>query len=393
MRILFIATRSPYPPRDGGGALMAATIDGLASLGHHIHVIAPRFAGQPAPQSALPSSVELQLVQTRRRSLPAALASSALTHRPLSVERHSQPIVSAAVRELVGRMRFDVVHVEQPQALLQGEPALEAGLPVIMRAQNVESDLWKMLARARPRWRLLALREARSLANWEAAAVQRVQATVALTANDAGSLERLAPGGRVRVIRMPMAAELPAADRELSGSPPIVLLASGGWFPNRDGVGWFLKEIWPEVSRALPDAQLHIFGFRERGATAGIRHHPAPLDSRDAFAPNSILLVPLRIASGARVKILEAWARGVPVVATPPAASGLDVADGRGLLVARTADEFAGAFSALTSSNERMSVVLEGREILRRSHDPKTLALALEELYADAMRASGARAD
>jgi glycosyltransferase involved in cell wall biosynthesis len=70
----------------------------------------------------------------------------------------------------------------------------------------------------------------------------------------------------------------------------------------------------------------------------GVETHPAPADSREAFAPGAILVVPLRIASGIRMKILEAWARGLPVVATPEAAAGLEAEDGRELLLAERHD-------------------------------------------------------
>lgn len=374
---------------------MTATIDGLTSRGHDVTVVAPRYPGDPATESSVRRSVRLHLVDARRRPLAAACAASVMSGRPLSVERHSQPRVTAAVEDMVREERFDVVHVEQPQAIIQAVPALERKLPVVLRAQNVESELWRMLAAVRPGWRLLAAREARRLARWEAESAARVSMTLALTPKDAGSLQRLAPRARIRVIRMPMPAELPASDRMLPGTPSVVLLASAGWFPNRDGVTWFLGQIWPGVARALPDARLHVFGDSGRIASAhGVQFHPAPDDSRDAFCKTSVLAVPLRIASGARVRILEAWARGVPVVATPAAASGLDVGEGQGLLVARTADEFAAAFKALAYSGERATqLVEEGRAALRQWHDPRQVALELEEAYVDVIGVSAGRTD
>lgn len=395
MKVLFIATRSPYPPRDGGEVLMAATIDGLTSLGHDITVVAPRYPGDAATESSVRPPVRLHLVDARRRPLAAAFAASVMSGRPLSVERHLQPRVTAAVQEMVRAERFDVVHVEQPQAVMQAAPALERKLPVVMRAQNVESELWRMLGAVRPALRFLAAREARRLARWETESAARVGMTLALTQKDAGSLQRLAPRARIRLVRVPMPAELPAHERTLPGAPCVVLLASGRWFPNRDGVSWFLGQVWPGVARALPDARLHVFGIRRQHASGpAVQFYPAPDDSGDAFSRGSILAVPLRIASGARVRILEAWARGVPVVATPAAASGLDVSDGRGLLVARTADEFAAAFRLLVAPDGRArQVVEEGRAALREWHDPRQVALELEKAYVDVIGVSAGRTD
>lgn len=352
---------------------MASTIEGLNARGHQVTVVAPDAPG---------------------RSLAASFARSVVSGRPLSVERHARPRIAATVRALIREERFDVVHVEQPQALLQALPALEKRLPVVLRSQNVESELWNMLAVVRPAWRLLAKREAHRLAHWEAESAARVTMTLALTANDAAMLQRMAPGSCVRVVRMPMPPELPASARVLAGTPAVVLLASGGWFPNRDGAAWFLRHIWPGVARQLPAARLHVFGNSGAGAPTRVEFHQAPDDSRDAFARGSILVVPLRIASGARVRILEAWARGVPVVATPAAASGLDVPEGTGLLVARTADEFAAAFTALANSGARATqLVEEGRAALRQWHDPRQIALELESAYVEVIGVSAGRTD
>lgn len=365
------------------------------ALGHDVTVVAPRYPGDAATGSSVPPSVRLHLVDARRRSLAVALAAGTMTGRPLSVERHAQPRVAAAVTQLLREHRFDVVHVEQPQALTQAAPALERKLPVVMRAQNVESELWRMLAGVRPRWRFLAAREARRLARWEAQSAARASMTLALTSKDAAALQRLASAARIRVIRMPMPAELPAGDGMLAGTPAVVLLASGGWFPNRDGVRWFLSDIWPRVAHALPGAILHVFGINGSNTSLpAVRFHAAPADSIDAFRRGSVLAVPLRIASGARVRILEAWARGVPVVATPAAASGLDVAEGTGLLVARTADEFAAAFTSVADPGGRaMQLVEEGRAALRQWHDPRQIALELESAYVEVIGVSAGRTD
>lgn len=147
----------------------------------------------------------------------------------------------------------------------------------------------------------------------------------------------------------PFPSELSPADHPLPGEPSLVLLGSGGWLPNREGTRWFLEEVWPEIRAKVPGALLHLFAAerdRPEKLPAGVVPHPPPADTRDAFAPNAILVVPLRIASGIRMKILEAWARGVPVVATPEAAAGLEVEEGREMMVASSGEAFTQAVAA-----------------------------------------------
>src|SRR4030095_13432302 len=119
-----------------------------------------------------------------------------------------------------------------------------------------------------------------------------------------------------------------------------VLLGSGGWMPNQEGSLWFVREVWPEGRQALPGAVLHVFGDALPPTAADVTRHAAPADSREAFAPGAVMVVPVTFGSGVRMKILEAWARGLPVVATPAAAEGLEAEDGRDLLLVRNASEF-----------------------------------------------------
>jgi polysaccharide biosynthesis protein PslH len=362
LNVLIVATKSPWPPVDGGRLLLSLTLEGLERAGCRFTLISPE-AGPVSPALAL----------TRSWRLPLALA------------RHAQPAVRQEVERRLAAERFDLVHVEQLQALPQAEPALRRGVPVVLRAQNVESDLWRATAALTPGWKGSVLaREARRLARWEGEAVRRVAATLPLSEEDAARLRQLAGvagEGRVRVVRAPF-PELAPGPSALPGDPAVVLLASRGWLPNEDSVRWFLGEVWPAVRAAVPGAVLHVFGGEAGAGGGNAVHHPSPGDSAEAFAPGSILAVPLRIGSGVRMKVLEAWARGVPVVGTSAAVSGLEVADGREALVADGPAAFARAVARLRSEAGLASrLVEEGRRALRERHEPARVVADLLAVY------------
>jgi glycosyltransferase involved in cell wall biosynthesis len=117
--------------------------------------------------------------------------------------------------------------------------------------------------------------------------------------------------------------------------------------------------------------------------------HGSPAESRAAFAPGSVLVLPIDLASGVRMRILEAWARGVAIVATPEAASGLGFVDDRELALATTPEEFAGAVRALFSELGLYARRVDaGRERLASDHDPKRIA-ELWEATARSVAAGG----
>ena len=387
MRILWVVTKPPWPPIDGGRVVIATTLAALRARGHDIDLVAPYDPDGAAPDEVVRSLTHLcraHLIPVRQRPALASALATLRTRAPLAIARHDVAAVRAAVTTLLDEQAFDVVHTEQLQALAQCAGARTRGVPVVLRCQNVESDLWRGWARRGTSLGALARIEAARLAAFEGRALRGVSAVTALTADDAARLTALA-GGDVRVahIAAPYPAELPAGPALGGGRPRVAVLGSAGWQPNRDGIDWLAREAWPRIRAQLPDARLHVFGGDHEGTSRdAVIAHAAPADSAVAFPADAICVVPLRYGSGVRMRILEAWARGVPVVATPQAVHGLDVESGRELLVAWTADELAAALRTLDEdASLRAAVIDAGRARLRAAHDPDLVAARLEQLY------------
>ncbi len=401
MKILWVATKAPWPPVDGGRRLLLDTLRALSAAGHELTLVAPVTGGESQrlqAETALTPFCRPQLVAVRRLPRLIDVLRAQLMQVPVTVMRHTIAAVQRRVAAVAGAERstgtgFDVVMAEQMQALSAAEKAL--GVPVVLRAQNVESDLWVQAA-GQGGWqgKLLA-REARQLAAWEGRAVGRCAATLALTRQDAERLAELAAAvgfsdARIEQVPAPFDSELPAADAPLIGEPPVVLFGSGGWLPNSGGAEWFVNEVWPRVQMVVPGAVLHVLGIADSSrrpvdapSSEGMVWLPAPKDSRDAFAAGSVLVVPLGIASGVRIKILEAWARGVPVVATPAAARGLDAEDEEHLLLGSDAAELTRAIARLGRDPALVArLVANGRQRLRDRHALPRVAAEFERILA-----------
>jgi glycosyltransferase involved in cell wall biosynthesis len=386
---------------------MAGTLRALADAGTDVTLVSPAFT-----RIALaPPGIHPILVRTAPRSWPHAALRSVRSGRPVSIERHAIPAVVETVAALIRCETFDIVHIEQPQALASAAPAREAGLPCVLRTQNLESAVWATAAHSRnwsaPFFRL----EARRVRRFEAEALHAVDVTIALSSSDAAQLSALAPSARIIVVPPPASAPTveeeataaeagPSATATLDGDPPFTWIGSSGWILNDEARRWMIREVWPAVAERLPLARLHVFGSNARddraraaqtnaGATkagASIAWHAAPDDSRTAFDPRAILLLPMRHATGVRMRLLEAWARGVPAIATPAAVEGLDTADGRDVLIAADPRGFAEAAAALAAdAGLRRRLIDGGRATLARHHDPANVARATLAAYREAI--------
>jgi hypothetical protein len=388
MRILWVATKSPVPCFDGGRLVALTTIRALAAAGHELTIVAPVDPGVvPETQAACDeAALRVELVPAVPAPWTRAAVRAARRQLPLTIARHALATVRARVDTLLATMPFDVVHAEQLHALAACAPASARGIPIVLRAHNVESDLWRARGGA---WTW----EAGRLARFEGAAVRQAAATIALTARDADRLGVLAGDDtRVRRLAAPFAADGLAPGRWQRGAPAIVVPASTGWLPNEEAVAWFTRAVWPDVGARLPDAHLHLFGARAARLADRVTVHAATADSADCFPTGAIVVVPLRTAIGVRMRILEAWARGAPVVATPAAIAGLDPGAERAVAVADGPDAIAAAIALLADdAAERERLIAAGRAMLRAHHDPAVIGAALAAAYESAVSAARAR--
>ncbi len=395
MRILLVATKTPWPPIDGGRLVLLNTIDGLRDAGHRVTLIAPvdgRFLDADLVRRNLEGRCEAHLPPASTRGALRSLMQAEVTRTPVTIIRHSLEPVRRTVARVIADEQFDVVHAEQQQAFAGSEPARQAGLPVVLRAQNVESALWTFASRYRSALlKAFFRREAAKLAAWESKCVRQADMTIALTRFDAGALRSLAgPKARVETVGAPFVAQMEAGKTSLEGDPAVIILASRKWLPNRDAVWRFVGETWPRVHQVLPSARLHVFGISKSvDRSAGVVWHPAPENSSDAFPAGAVVAIPSRHPTGVPMKCLEAWARGLPVVGSPEAAEQLEAEDGREMLVASGSEHFARAMVMLHENPGLWDRLVEGgRTALKQRYDPGKVVAKLESVYHQAMSAA-----
>jgi glycosyltransferase involved in cell wall biosynthesis len=158
-----------------------------------------------------------------------------------------------------------------------------------------------------------------------------------------------------------------------AGEEAIVFSGNMEYHPNHTAVRFFRREIWPLLRERWPLLVWRLVGKNPaavRRYTAGdarIEVAGPVVDAVRELARSRVAVVPLLTGSGTRLKILEAWAAGLPVVSTTMGAEGLPVRDGETVLLADGAAAFAAAVTRLLASMElRQSVARAGRLLLEK---------------------------
>jgi glycosyltransferase involved in cell wall biosynthesis len=166
------------------------------------------------------------------------------------------------------------------------------------------------------------------------------------------------------------------------------------WPPNVEGVLWFAQQVFPRVLREVPGAVLTIIGKNPPPALQDLaRRAPGSVevtgyvaDPHGYLAETAAFAVPLLSGGGMRVKILDAWAWGLPVVSTTLGAEGIDVRPGEDALIADTPGGFAESCTLLlTRPALRKRIGAAGRAAVRERYDAGRVYDALNEVYAESL--------
>jgi polysaccharide biosynthesis protein PslH len=367
-RLLFLL---PFPPRldamHGGGRATAQLLAKLATR-HRIAMLYLRAPADPPVDAILQERCEL--VEEIIRPNPGfSLAQgwsrigSLLRGWPLWAAGSAVAAYRARLRTLVSAWQPHIVQVEYhimgqylsalgacpaPRVLTEYEPGAKAA--------RDQLDAHRGFARLAHWHNLLAWE------HFERTIIRQVQAVVVLTESDRHAL---APFARhTPIVRIPLGMELPEHPLDPLGSPPLSLLFVGNFKhpPNVDAAVRLITTIFPRVQARCPGLLLHIVGDQP---TPQIQQLANPNVIVTGRVPDvtpyldraALAVVPLRLGGGMRVKVLEALAAGKAVVASPRAVEGLDVMDGKHILLAESDQQFTDAIVQLLTEPERRTAL------------------------------------
>lgn len=228
------------------------------------------------------------------------------------------------------------------------------------------------------------------LRHWEENVWKSASRVVAVSERDARVI-RNEVGAHGQVAVIPNGVDLKQfhfRHRSIHDHPALLFVGSFSWMQNRDAVDWLVTSIWPVIRRKQSGATMKIVGrkppdrLRRAIESAGATLLEDVEDISVELNNAHILIAPIRIGGGTSFKILEAMASGVGVVTTPLGATGLDVSDGRELLIGKTADEIAGLACRLVRSPILYRKIAQNaRKTIVRGYQWDTIAQSLDRLW------------
>ena len=355
-KILFLTHQPPYPPVGGGAIKRWRLVEYFSQ--HYCLGLALLYQEQGFPgRQEMLSGLELchfyaeRLVKKRS---PANLIKSGLRGMPLSLYRSNSPAFKKHIAAIAGG--YDILFLD---SYLMGQYVPEGYTGrVVLHAHNAEHVIWRQYAclKKNPLKRALILREAAYIRDYERRICGRAHAVLAAPGDrknlekigaDAGKFYETLHLGDERLLRL--------RDIEFEETGEALLsIGSLGWAPNDDGLVWFIRHVWDQLREQHPGLRFYIVGAgagpllrRLCGERRNIVLAGFVEDLEQYYARCRVFVAPLRFGSGMKVKIVNAFYRGIPVVTTPTGAESLDVQHMQHAAIADTPETMAQLCSLL----------------------------------------------
>jgi polysaccharide biosynthesis protein PslH len=391
MKVLVIDEEIPFPPNSGKRIRTYNLLAPLAAR-HEIVFVCRYHEGAENDRHGFercgikPIVVPDPIPKKSGPNFYASLARNIVSKYPYVVASHYSRILRQKVSELLDNGHFDLIHCEWTPYLVN---VPRCNIPLVVDAHNVESTIWRryFLNEKNPVRKMYIYLQSKKMERFEGTFLASASRVIAVSENDRAEVIRWQ--GKCSVIENGVDIDYFCPNG--SAAVPHSLVFCGGldWRPNVDAVIYFLDEIWPIVSKNYPRCTLTLVGRNPVPnqleyvlRAKGVRLTGTVADVRPYIRNSSVVIVPLRIGSGSRLKILEAFAMGKPVVSTSVGAEGLRVRDEQEILLADTPDKFAERVSRLFEDN-RLGDRLgrEGRRLVEKEYQWKMLSEKLESLW------------
>lgn len=394
MKALILTNRVPFPPNSGYPIVVYNTIKGLLRLGVEVTL----FSINPLKNKVDVEDIYdpiFESIKFHSFSLDTEVnvwgaLFNIFSNQSYNVSRYFDEEGGKILEDLLRENVFDIVQFEGLFVVPYLDIVKEnSSAKIIYRAHNIEFDVWErvaMIERFTPRRKYLQFL-ARRLKVYETEQINRFHQVFAISEQDRQSILRF--GCAVGIEVFPVALDF---DRYVTGDskntfPTLFHLGAMDWRPNKEGLEWFLNEIWPDIEPLNSELRFYIAGKNMQREffdydSENLVVEGEVFDAVEFINSKDIMIVPLLSGSGMRVKIIEGMAMRKCIIATSMAAEGIKCNPGKDILIANTADEFyRSILQCLTDPNKWREIGKNARKTVERDHDISRISQKMLNIY------------
>lgn len=406
MNILWLSHLIPYPPK---GGVLQRTYNMVREVGKYHDITLVAFNQESLLKASLPGEEfplahakdellkhvsEVLLMDIPEDSIPGGRYLTALKaimqNSSYNMEWLKSGVARRALRKLLSEKRFDAVHIDTISLCVYAD--IFRGIPIVLNHHNFESEMLNSRSSKEPSLfkRLYYRFEAARLLKSEIKWCRLVELNLTCSDDDAEAMQTKI--GKGSYLTVPNGVDTSYFYPHTSITPierSIVIVGGLSWYPNREAVEYFIRDIWPLLKSQVPGVKVDIVGrgptdemLRLAEADEFFNVHGFVDDVRDFLWSSQFYLCPIRTGGGTKLKILDALATGCCIIADPFACKGINVQNGIDVTFAHKPQDYVDSIQALLMNPEQQDNLRKaGPELIRKKYS----YTGIGKVYSDAL--------
>jgi glycosyltransferase involved in cell wall biosynthesis len=396
MKILQLCKKFPFPLKDGESIAVTYLSKAFCSLGCEVTLLSmntsKHFVDLEKHHGETDHYKKIVTVPLDNRVRWHKALINLFSHESYHVSRFISKEFDEKLIEILTEQQFDVVQLETMFLTPYIETIRKhSNAMIALRAHNIEFEIWERItSNTSFLLKKVYLKHLTGkLKKYELSNLNEYDYLVAISDRDLFKFKSL--GYKNGAISTPIGldiAEYNSKNTELvAPKKSLCFIGALDWIPNREGLEWFLEEVWPKIYLKHPEAELHVAGRNTpeeilRLKKPGLLVHGEISDSRSFILSHDTLIVPLFSGSGMRVKIIEGMALGRCIISTSLGMEGINVAHNHEIMVADTANEFISCINSIFENPEKAKKIgKNARKYVSKNYDYLKVAKELLHKY------------
>ena len=393
MKILFITPKIPYPPIDGHKKSMWGVIKYLSLREHEIKIVC---YGQNENYDKIKNEIlkyaGCTVLKIQTRNSIQGVLKNFFSRVPYNLSKYKRKELGEYLSDHLSLEKYDIIHVTNSHmGWVIDVVKKHSSAPIVLRQENLELMIMQRyyLNQKNIMLKSYAFLQFKKFLKYEPGLCSKFDLCFMMSQEDEGHLKELNPNVKTSVIPLGIEEELLEIKKNETIPFSIVHIGSLKWYPNLDGFIWFINEILPIVLQSCPEAKLFLYGG---GLPESIVLPPNISDHVivkgfvediwEELKDKSLAVIPLRIGSGIRVKLLEMLAVGMNIISTSLGKEGINVIDGHELLVADSSKDFAEKIiNFFTNSYDAERISNSGRKFVAENFLWEKISEKFEQEY------------
>lgn len=392
MKILQISPQISFPCDSGGRLGIYGITKSLSERGHDITFVCyAQNSVNENVKNELKKICKPVFIEWDTNNKISTAISNLFSKIPYNIYKYYSKKLECFLIEFLKHQEVDIVHVDHlHMAWVIDVIRKVSSVPVFLREHNLEMKIMQRYSQEQNNLilKLYARLQYKKFFFYEPNQCQKFNYCVMISSEDEKSL--LSLNNKIKTKTIPVGVDKKIFELKKTEIEEHSLFHLGNldWQPNLDGLTWFLSKIFPIVLRKYPDSRLYVYsgGMDKLIVPKELQKNVIKVgyiqDIWREISNKQLLIVPLRIGSGMRVKIVEMLAAGQPIVSTSIGKEGIDVKNGEHILIADSEEEFIHKILQFFQGEfDSRSISQKGKEFVKQHYNWNIIAKEFENLY------------